>query len=66
MRWAILHIHERAVVDAAYAAGVGIDGVRPYRITHGGAGGLIFGFATVNEPAIAEGVDILARVVGRL
>ena len=28
-------------------------------------GGLIFGFATVNEPAIAEGVEILARVIGR-
>ncbi len=64
--WLPPYLDERAVVDAAYAAGVGIDGVRPYRITPGGAGGLIFGFATVNESAIVEGVDILARVVGRL
>ena len=28
-----------------------------------GAGGLIFGFATVNEQAIVEGIDILARVI---
>jgi hypothetical protein len=28
-------------------------------------GGLIFGFATVNEPAIAEGVDVLAHVIQR-
>ena len=38
----------------------------PYRISHPGAGGLTFGFATVNEQAIAEGIDILARVIGEL
>jgi DNA-binding transcriptional MocR family regulator len=31
-----------------------------------GPGGLIFGYATVNEQAIAEGVGILARVIGEL
>ena len=36
------------------------------RRARGGAGGLIFGFATVNEQAIAEGIDILARVIGEL
>ena len=29
-------------------------------------GGLIFGYATVNERVIAEGVDLLARVVGEM
>jgi hypothetical protein len=29
-------------------------------------GGLIFGYATVNEQAIAEGVDLMARVVGEM
>jgi GntR family transcriptional regulator/MocR family aminotransferase len=64
--WLPPYLDEKAVVDAAYSAGVGIDGVRPYRITPGGPGGLIFGFATVNEPAIAEGVDILARAIRQL
>ena len=63
--WLPPHLDERAVVGAAYADGVGIDGVRRYRIETRGAGGLIFGFATVNEPAIVEGVDILARVIER-
>ena len=51
------------MVDAAARAGVGIEGVTPYRISHPGPGGLIFGYATVNEQAIAEGIDILARVI---
>ncbi|HEY3608828.1 MAG TPA: PLP-dependent aminotransferase family protein [Pseudonocardiaceae bacterium] len=54
---------EAAIVAAAARAGVSIDGLGPYRITHPGQGGLIFGFATVNEHAIAEGVDIIARVL---
>jgi GntR family transcriptional regulator/MocR family aminotransferase len=54
------------VVDAATRAGVGIDAVTSYRISHPGPGGLIFGYAAVNEQAIAEGVDILAGVIGQL
>jgi GntR family transcriptional regulator/MocR family aminotransferase len=42
---------------------VGLEGVTPYRISQPGPGGLIFGYATVNEQAIAEGVDILAGVM---
>jgi GntR family transcriptional regulator/MocR family aminotransferase len=48
------------------AAGVGIEGVTPYRISHPSPGGLIFGYAIVNEHTIAEGVDILARVTAEL
>jgi GntR family transcriptional regulator / MocR family aminotransferase len=54
------------VVEVAARAGVGIEGVTPYRISHPGPGGLIFGYATVNEQTIAEGVDILARVMAEL
>jgi GntR family transcriptional regulator/MocR family aminotransferase len=45
---------------------VGVDGVGRYRIGSTGPGGLIFGFATVSEQAITEGVGILARVIGEL
>jgi DNA-binding transcriptional MocR family regulator len=48
---------------AAAQRGVGVDGVAPYRLTSTGPAGLIFGFATVNETAITEGVAILAEVV---
>jgi GntR family transcriptional regulator / MocR family aminotransferase len=62
--WLPPDLDEATVVNAAARAGVGIEGVTPYRISHPGPGGLIFGFATVNEQAIAEGIDILARVIG--
>jgi GntR family transcriptional regulator / MocR family aminotransferase len=64
--WLPPDLDEAAVVGAAARAGVGIEGVTPYRISHPGPGGLIFGYATVNEHAITEGVDILARVMAEL
>jgi GntR family transcriptional regulator / MocR family aminotransferase len=54
------------VVGAARRAGVGIDAVGPYRIGHPGPGGLIFGYATVSEQAIAEGIARFARAIGEL
>jgi GntR family transcriptional regulator/MocR family aminotransferase len=64
--WLPPGLDEATVVDAAGGAGVGIEGVTPYRISHPGPGGLIFGYATVNDQAIAEGVDILAGVIAEL
>ena len=62
--WLPPHVDETAVVEAARRAGVDLDAVGPYRITHPGPGGLIFGYATVSERAIAEGVARLARAIG--
>ena len=64
--WLPPHLDEATVVDAAARAGVGLEGVTPYRISNPGPGGLIFGYATASEQAIAEGVAILARVIGEL
>jgi len=64
--WLPPHLDEAVVVDAARRAGVGLDAVGPYRITNPGPGGLIFGYATVSERAIAEGVARLAQVIGEL
>ena len=64
--WLPPHLDEAAVVGAARRAGVGLDAVGPYRITHPGPGGLIFGYATVSERAITEGVARLAQVIGEL
>jgi GntR family transcriptional regulator / MocR family aminotransferase len=64
--WLPPQLDEATVVEASARAGVGIEGITPYRISHPGRGGLIFGYATVNEQAIAEGVHILARVIGQL
>src|SRR5947209_749597 len=64
--WLPSGLDEATVVEEAVRAGVGIEGVTPYRISHPGPGGLIFGYATVSEQAIAEGVDILAGVIAGL
>ena len=64
--WLPPHLDEAAVVAAAWRAGVGLDAVGPYRISNPGPGGLIFGYATVSERAIAEGVATLARVISEL
>src|SRR5262249_30909225 len=64
--WPPPHLEEAPVVGAARRAGVGLDAVGPYRITNPGPGGLIFGYATVNEHAIAEGIARLARVISEM
>ena len=64
--WLPPDLDEATVVGAARRAGVGIDAVGPYRIGHPGPAGLIFGYATVSEQAIAEGVARLARAIGEL
>jgi GntR family transcriptional regulator/MocR family aminotransferase len=60
--WLPEGVDETAFVEAAHRAGVGVDGVLPYRITHPGPPGLVFGFATANERAIADGAEILAGI----
>jgi len=64
--WLPPRLDEAAVVGAARRAGVGLDAVGPYRITRPGPGGLIFGYATASERAIAEGVARLAGVINEL
>jgi GntR family transcriptional regulator/MocR family aminotransferase len=64
--WLPPHLDETAVVQAARRVGVGIDAVGPYRIGGPGRGGLIFGYATVNEQAIGEGIARLAYAIGKL
>jgi GntR family transcriptional regulator/MocR family aminotransferase len=45
---------------------VGVYGVAPYRFTSTGPGGLIFGYASLSDRAITEGVDLLADAVAEL
>ncbi len=64
--WLPANLDEAEVVGAARRVGVGLDAVGPYRITNPGPGGLIFGYATVSERAIAEGVARLAPILREL
>ena len=64
--WLPSDLDEATVVEAAARRGVGVYGIAPYRIASSGPGGLIFGYATLNERLIAEGVGILADVIAQL
>ena len=54
------------IVAAAARRDVGVYGVAPYRFRPAGPGGLIFGYASLSERAIAEGVGLLADAVDEL
>jgi GntR family transcriptional regulator/MocR family aminotransferase len=58
--WLPPHLDEAEVVAAAAARGVHLHRVTPYRLSPGGPGGLIFGYATLSERAITEGIALLA------
>ncbi len=51
------------VVAAAARRGLGVYGVGPYRLARTGPGGLIFGYATLGERTIDEGIGLLAAVL---
>jgi GntR family transcriptional regulator/MocR family aminotransferase len=56
-------LDETAVAQAAARRGVAVYGLTPYRISRGGRPGLIFGYATLGERAIAEGIETLAEAM---
>jgi GntR family transcriptional regulator/MocR family aminotransferase len=64
--WLPPDLPEVAVVDEAARCGLGVYGVAPYRISSSGPGGLIFGYATLSERTIVEGIKILATVIDKV
>jgi GntR family transcriptional regulator/MocR family aminotransferase len=59
-------IDETAVVEAAANRGLAVYGLAPYRIDHEGRPGLIFGYGTLAERTITEGIHALAQVIAAL
>jgi len=64
--WLPEDLDETAVIEAARREGVELAGVSPYRLVPGGRGGLIFGYSSLTERAIADGVARLAQAITRL
>jgi GntR family transcriptional regulator/MocR family aminotransferase len=64
--WLPSDIDEAAVVDAAAARGLAVHGVSPYRLTSTGPGGLIFGYSSLSERSIVDGVTLLADALAEL
>ncbi len=61
--WLPHDLDEATVVAAAAQHGLNVQGVSPYRLRPAGPGGLIFGYATLTERAITDGVGALADAV---
>jgi GntR family transcriptional regulator / MocR family aminotransferase len=61
--WLPPDLDEAPVVAAAARRGLGLNGVARYRLRTSCPGGLIFGYATLTERAIAEGTASLADAV---
>ena len=55
-------VDEAAVVDAAAARGVAVEGLGPYRLSDGRPG-LIFGYAALDERGLTEAVRLLADAI---
>jgi GntR family transcriptional regulator/MocR family aminotransferase len=66
LAWLPPDVDEASLVSEALARGVGIDGLRMYRIAGPGPGGIIFGYAHVPDAAIREGVRRLAGALGAI
>ncbi len=64
--WLPDDLDEKSVAAAAADRGVGVSCVGPYRIENPGPQGLIFGYSSLNERQIVEGIDLLAAAVADL
>lgn len=54
---------EAALIAAAAARGVGLEGLALHRFNPGGPPGLVLGFGCLSEPAIERGVGLLAEAL---
>jgi GntR family transcriptional regulator / MocR family aminotransferase len=57
------NVDEAALVAAAAARGVGLEGLALHRFSPGGPPGLVLGFACMAEPALERGVRLLAEAL---
>ena len=60
--WLPADLDEAALTEAAAARGLGVYGLRPYRMSPG-RDALLFGYGNLSETAIRDGIAILAEAV---
>ncbi|MEV6410019.1 PLP-dependent aminotransferase family protein [Kribbella sp. NPDC051718] len=66
MTWLPPDLTERDVTQAARERGVGVYGLRPYWVQNSGPEGLVFGYGSLTEPDVAEGIDLLADAIAAI
>ena len=59
-------VHEPALLRAAAAVGVAVEGLGSSRIAAAGPAGVVLGYANLSEPAIERGVELLAGAIRSL
>jgi GntR family transcriptional regulator/MocR family aminotransferase len=64
--WLPPGLDEEPVERAARRHGLAVFGLRPYRIAGTGPQGLIFGYGSLSERAVEEGVTLLAAAIREL
>jgi GntR family transcriptional regulator/MocR family aminotransferase len=64
--WLPPDLTEAAVTRAALDRGLGVYGLAPYWMENAGPEGLVFGYGSLTEPAVLEGVDLLADAIKSL
>jgi GntR family transcriptional regulator/MocR family aminotransferase len=66
LAWLPDGVDEATLVERAAELGVGVDGLTPYRsASSAGPGGLLFGYGTVTEAGIEEGVRLIAGLLNQ-
>ena len=66
MAWLPADVSESAVTQAARERGLGVYGLKPYWVQNAGPEGLVFGYGGLTEPAVVEGIDLLADTIASL
>jgi GntR family transcriptional regulator/MocR family aminotransferase len=59
-------VDEPALLDAAAARGVGLEGLAWHRFAHGGPPGVLLGFGNLAEPAIEQGVRLIGQALAQV
>jgi GntR family transcriptional regulator / MocR family aminotransferase len=60
------HVEEAKLIAASAERGVGVEGLSLHRFTHGGSPGLLLGYGNLSEPAIDQGVHLLAQAFAQV
>jgi len=63
LTWLPPDLPDEAVAEAARARDVGVYPLTPYWFDPPGPPGLVFGYGSLSEEAVAEGIDLLADAV---
>jgi GntR family transcriptional regulator/MocR family aminotransferase len=57
---------EPALLAAAAERDVGMEGLSWQRFAHGGAPGMLLGYCNLSEPAIEQGVRLIAQALAQV